>query len=593
MLEKINRDHQPIPLREIINSISNNNVELFKNQLPFINVDQIIDEDSLLHWAIHYNAVEIIKVLLENKCSVEVFNKFHGTPLVTATLNNKVEIMNLLLLAGANIHDISPILIKGGSPLHVASRKGFLESTALLLNYNANINVQTLSENYTPLSLSIIYEHKNIFDLLMEKKAEIVSGSEKKSNLALALESGNEYFVFKLLESYKEQHSNHPWILATDLVLAILNNDLDKTEELIPYLTIDIDTLRWGTARLIHIAAKNNNLEILKLLILSGADISVLGFGSDDYKNVLCFAAESNAVLIINFLINEIQFDMDTLNQALKTAVLDGYLESVKILINAGGNIENLLCNDRYIPQSLLSKSVEKKYYEITEYLLSKGAKTHRVVLHKHIKKVHPEISPLHIALKEGNFELAISFVMKDKILLDIPETFNGDKPILSWIKKNLATERNPNCLSIMLAFSILSKDLLCAKLLIEKGADIYAEIFDGKSSWQLSQECDCEKIQEVIYDTAKALKIGQQILSKADLKPGSLLFISAKIASKHILQVNNGAAFFKNIPEKLDSRFTETYQKIIVEASDHSNDIVFEEESSEEKFDNFLSRIV
>ena len=155
---------------------------------------------------------------------------------------------------------------------------------------------------------------------------------------------------------------------------------------------------------------------------------------------------------------------------------------------------------------------------------------------------------------------------------------WRGKKPIELWMTSNLLKENNPNTLSVILAFAILANDAASTKLLIEKGADIHCPCYDEKSPYQLSFECDSDEVREIILDAYKAVQIGQ-LLGKPHLKPGSLIYRSAKAASEQVLEINcnTGVAFFKNIPKKLEAQFNDDYQKVIIAASKNADEIELE----------------
>lgn len=191
---------------------------------------------------------------------------------------------------------------------------------------------------------------------------------------------------------------------------------------------------------------------------------------------------------------------------------------------------------------------------------------------------------------------------MKDRALLHVREHFYyGTLPIKQWIKSNLPGEKNQNILSVILAFAILANDPDSTKLLIEKGADIHLECYDGKSPYQLSFECslnlepNANEVKEIIIDAHKAAHVGR-IVGKPNLKPSSLLFMSAKAASKNVLEISSttNIGFFKNIPERLAKEFAKNdYQKIIIAASEYADMANLESDDSQESFKNVNSNEV
>ena len=59
--------------------------------------------DAPLHWASAWGDMEIVVLLLENKCDVNVTDIDGDTPLIRAARNNEMDIVRALVVAGCDI----------------------------------------------------------------------------------------------------------------------------------------------------------------------------------------------------------------------------------------------------------------------------------------------------------------------------------------------------------------------------------------------------------------------------------------------------------------------------------------------------------
>ena len=96
--------------------------------------------------------MDIIHLLLENKCDVNARNQDNLTPLILASTFNKYKAVRCLLKAGAKLDSRDN---SGHYPIHLASSGLTIDDPTLgvLLEYGANANSVTFS-NVTPLMLA-------------------------------------------------------------------------------------------------------------------------------------------------------------------------------------------------------------------------------------------------------------------------------------------------------------------------------------------------------------------------------------------------------------------------------------------------------
>ncbi len=92
-----------------------------------------------LHWAAWGGRVEIVRMLIDAGANVNVQDEWGNTPLHEATSLGRVEIAQMLIDARANVNVQDN---DGGTPLHRAAEFGKTEIAQMLIDAKADLNVQ-------------------------------------------------------------------------------------------------------------------------------------------------------------------------------------------------------------------------------------------------------------------------------------------------------------------------------------------------------------------------------------------------------------------------------------------------------------------
>lgn len=163
---------------------------------------------------------------------------------------------------------------KGDAPLHTVVRRGSMDIVKLLLDYGADVNVETKSERRTPLHLASASKKLDVMRILLENEAEVdkvdIYGS---TSLHLAAEIGFSNGVGALIEFHADPNifNRDGW---TALHLAAANGHLSVTEQLIAaHATVDCQN-RFGKTPL-HWACARGHLQVARLLLKHNASIEV------------------------------------------------------------------------------------------------------------------------------------------------------------------------------------------------------------------------------------------------------------------------------------------------------------------------------
>ena len=118
-----------------------------------------------LHWAAMYDSPGVALLLLGGHAPIDAQEpRFGWTPLRIAAINNRLQVAEVLLRAGAN-----PNLknVDGYCPLHEAVSYNRKEVVELLVKYKADLNVRDTND-HTPLFLAL-KKHKDEIAAILRK----------------------------------------------------------------------------------------------------------------------------------------------------------------------------------------------------------------------------------------------------------------------------------------------------------------------------------------------------------------------------------------------------------------------------------------
>lgn len=149
-------------------------------------------------------------MLLKNNAKPELFIEEEYTPLILATQKNNIKVIELLLEYKSDPDRI----ISNTSAMITASRKGFLEVVALLLNKGANPNLHIKENNATPLFVAAKEGHIEIVKLLLNALSnqklnlrELITENtlEKESAFSIANKQGHTQIIQLFEEILNEE----------------------------------------------------------------------------------------------------------------------------------------------------------------------------------------------------------------------------------------------------------------------------------------------------------------------------------------------------------------------------------------------------
>lgn len=274
---------------------------------------------SVLAVAVGKGHADVVDVLIKGGADIELgWPATNATPLLTAAMGGKDEIVRLLIAAGANVNHSD----LGGTPLSMAIHGGHENVVRLLVNAGATIS---------PFDISSASElgHTGIVKILegAEPETAVKAASDALSS---AVQAGDVASVRKALSSGADPNA--------------------------PYL---------GQS-LLFSAAENDHIEVVKVLLDSGADVD-LGWAALDTTPLIA-AANKGHDEIVQILIAagaNVEHTNAMSLTALRLAAVGGHEKVVQALLAAGAKADS----------AALEAAEEKGHLKIAEILRKAGAR--------------------------------------------------------------------------------------------------------------------------------------------------------------------------------------------------------------------------
>ena len=439
--------------------------------------------DTPLESAIMYNRPELVKLLIKKDVIFSVDN-----PLIHAIKYNQPGIAKFLIEKGI---DINAVDSEGKNAFMYSIEKNQSEITKLLIEKGIDIHtVDAYGRN--SLVYAIIHRQVKTAKLLVEKGINIhLVDSQGKNALMYAIQKRLPEMAKFLIEKGTD-------IYAIDsrgesaLNYAIQYNQAETLKFLIEK-GVDIHSIDLRRKNALMYAIERNQPEMVKLLLEKGADINSVNSKGEsaliyairlnqDIIDINAVDSKYNETKIAKLLIQK-GADIHVVDSSGKNALLYAIEkqlpEIAKLLIEKGADIHSnhLLINAVIYNQTAIAKLLIKRDIDI-DAVNSYGANA----LMYAIKKQLPEIAKLLI--EKGIDIDAVDSFGKNALVYAIQIKNLSIKPkiinllIENDIDINTVDSKGKNAL----IYSLEYDEIEIAKLLIEKGADIHVVDSSGRN---------------------------------------------------------------------------------------------------------------
>jgi len=355
------------------------------------------DGTNPLQWAVYQDNADIVAALLNTGADASQPNREGMTPLILAAQAGNADIARRLLDAGAAVNQT---LLNGETPLMMAARTGDLETLQILLDRGAAINARENLRGTTAIMWAAANRNADAIRLLLDNGAEI-----RRNSGTMPAGSGPYLAPTARERIWDFYHGG-----------GLVGDSLENSEDVSSDENLEIRVSR---------------AELVSRLPESLVQDFMENPGSDLPAEFLLLMPPVGGK------------DWGGLS-ALHFAVREGDLASVRVLVEAGADI-NQLSEFGWTP---LLTATQNRYYQIGKYLLDHGA--------------NPNIAneggwnPLYIATDNRNIEAG-----------DYP-TRKPDMDHLAFIRLLLDHGADPN---LRMASSTETRTIFTHQWLREEGA--------------------------------------------------------------------------------------------------------------------------
>ena len=441
--------------------------------------------------------------------------------------DNALPIVQALIDAGAIIDAQN---IKGCTALAIATARGDLEMVNLLITAGANPNLETADETPKVLAIAVEGNSLQIVQTLLKAGADPnITDKQGRTALELATRKGYAEIAAILRQAGATEPATNTDFNETTLIGAAQRGDLEQVRACIR-TGVDINTndqtFAGGGLTALMYAAGEGHTDIVKVLIEAGAQLNTLDARKLPWhKTALMYAAEGCHLQTVQTLI-EAGADINGTDRtrqrpgrtALMYAAEQGCVEAVRVLVEAGADVR---ARDK---TSMTAMMHGVSNLEIVQILLAAGADPYA--------KDRDDTSAFELASYSKNPEIyqcmmqastdnqAAKAADREEVLRSAAMDGN-----IEMVRSLIEAGTDPNAREkdgwTALMYAAASGSVEVVQLLMDAGADVNADIQKGTTALSEAAYWGRASIVQMLIATGADVNV-------ADIEDGSTPLLKA-----------------------------------------------------------------
>jgi ankyrin repeat protein len=224
---------KPSPLADAVQRGDTQAAQSLLKKKADVNAAQA-DGATALHWAAYRGDAASAIALIRAGAHINARNHYGVTPLALAAQQGSAPVLNLLLEAGVNPNDPMHVVNSGETPLMHAARSSKVDAVEALVRAGANVNAKETWNGQTALMWAAAEGDSAMVSALLKMSADLRARSNGGTTpFMFAVRKGDKRTVQAMLAAGADVNEKRPGDLATPLLVAIINGHEDLVDLLL------------------------------------------------------------------------------------------------------------------------------------------------------------------------------------------------------------------------------------------------------------------------------------------------------------------------------------------------------------------------
>lgn len=309
--------------------------------------------------------VDIVNYLVSHGSNISIHsNEYKETALTLAAYKGHLEVVRVLIAAITNYETIPEEL---HTALMEASMDGHVDVAQLLIDKGAMVNMPP--DNFeSPLTLAACGGHVELAMLLLKRGANLEEVNDEGYNALMeASREGHEEMVALLLTQGAKPNVLTEESKETALCMAASVGNL----EVVKLLLLKGADVNLGASTPLMEASAEGHVDIVALLLRSNAKINLVNSQGDTALSLACDIGNLEVVKLLLSYKADVNHGNKEGRTPLMKAAYNGHLDTVSMLVHSGARVNQTThCNDH----TALSLACTTGHKQVVELLLLSGA---------------------------------------------------------------------------------------------------------------------------------------------------------------------------------------------------------------------------